>query len=133
MTGDVREGTLEQVELDPLVYQALHTGTLGDVAFYCDLVRKCAALHKDLNQSESKPWVLELGCGGGRLSVKLWEAGSRVIGVDYHQGLLRLAQAHFERYLDELSEDEAREKSRELTFIHRDFTTLTPSDFPDVN
>lgn len=132
MRGNERDQQ-EMVDLDPLVYQALHTGTLGDIAFYCDLVHRWITdRHPNPALSDSRPWVLELGCGAGRIALPLLEAGARVIGVDHHEGLLKLTQVELERRCAERSESEASELSGRLELICRDFTTLTPDLFPQV-
>lgn len=65
---------------DAALYALLHRGTPGDVEFY-------------LEQCRGAEYVLELGCGEGRVAVPLAAAGHHVTGVDLHGGLLRRAQA----------------------------------------
>ena len=62
--------------LDPLIYRALHTGTLGDLAFYRDLVQRAL----EASEPDVAPTVLELGCGAGRLALPLWSLGAHVVG-----------------------------------------------------
>lgn len=65
---------------DPTLYEALHQGNPGDLAFY-------------LSRCPAPASVLELGCGSGRLAQALLEQGNPVTGVDRHRGLLGLAEA----------------------------------------
>lgn len=62
-------------DFDPHLYRLLHCGSEGDVAFYRRLCRGAAD-------------VLELGCGDGRVLVPIAAAGSRVVGLDAHPGML---------------------------------------------
>lgn len=110
--------------LDPLLYVALHTGNVGDVAFYVERCLGEEALHMRLDEDgaslpsapQSTPHVsvLELGCGAGRVSLPLLEAGARVVGVDTHAGLLSL--------LERTATD--RGLARHLKLIHQDMRTL---------
>lgn len=62
----------------PDLYQALHTGNDGDVAFY---LSRCA------NKN-----TLELGCGAGRISIELAKTGVQVVGLDEQQGMIEIAK-----------------------------------------
>jgi SAM-dependent methyltransferase len=68
------------VAYDPRLYALVHTGNVGDVAFY-------------LEQCKGAPRVLELGVGYGRVMRELLRAGHQVTGVDLHEGLLALARS----------------------------------------
>ena len=54
---------------DAELYAAVHLGTPGDIDFY---VRACAGTDP----------ILELGCGVGRITTPLRDAGHEVIGID---------------------------------------------------
>lgn len=61
--------------LDPELYDLVHTGTAGDVAFYVRI-------------AESARSVLELGCGSGRMLVALARAGVETTGIERDSGML---------------------------------------------
>jgi SAM-dependent methyltransferase len=63
------------------LYALVHDGSPGDVGFY---VRLC----------EEGERVLELGCGAGRVSRALAEAGFDVVGLESDPGMLEEARAH---------------------------------------
>ncbi|MEZ4470521.1 MAG: class I SAM-dependent methyltransferase [bacterium] len=65
---------------DPDLYDRLHTGNDGDVAFYR---RWCAGASG----------VLELGCGSGRILAALAADGHTLVGVDLHPGMCARARA----------------------------------------
>lgn len=70
---------------NPELYDLVHTGTPGDVAFYVRVTRGASS-------------VLELGCGSGRVLVAMAEAGCQVMGLELDRGMLdgacaRLAHA----------------------------------------
>lgn len=65
---------------DPRLYALLHTGTLGDLAFYR---RQCAGAGS----------ILELGCGSGRVLAALQRTGAHLTGLDLHPGMCALARA----------------------------------------
>ena len=133
MTREKSEVKQDQASLDPLVYQALHTGTLGDIAFYCDLVREWIKDHERRDPlNKHRPWVLELGCGSGRLAIPLAEAGAKIIGVDDHEGLLKRAQIQLTHRCAELSEDEALTLSNRIDLRRQDFTELSHQSFPHI-
>jgi len=64
---------------DARLYRLLHTGTLGDVAFYR---ARCAGAGA----------VLELGCGDGRVLVPIASDGARATGVEQHPEMLAAAR-----------------------------------------
>lgn len=72
-------------EITPLVYDLQTPADLPDVAFW---VQWC---------SEVGGPVLELGCGGGRVSIPLARAGVEVIGVDTSEPMLKLARENLAR------------------------------------
>jgi SAM-dependent methyltransferase len=61
------------------LYAKLHTGNLGDLAFY----------RAQCSGAES---ILELGCGYGRVLESLARTDRRLLGLDKHRGLLALAK-----------------------------------------
>jgi len=61
------------------LYEAVHHGNAGDMAFYQDA---CAGAR-----------VLELGCGSGRIGASLAATGTDVIGLDRNFDALRLANS----------------------------------------
>jgi len=62
------------------LYDAVHQGTPGDVAFYRHACEGAAA-------------VLELGCGSGRVLAALAEPGRRLVGLDESADALRIASS----------------------------------------
>ncbi len=62
----------------PDLYQALHTGNDGDIAFY---LSRCQAKN-----------TLELGCGAGRISIEIAKTGAQIIGIDEHTGMIDIAK-----------------------------------------
>ena len=62
------------------LYDAVHQGTPGDLAFYR---REC----------EGASSVLELGCGTGRVLEALAEPGRRLVGLDPSSDALEIARA----------------------------------------
>ena len=62
------------------IYDAYFTGVEGDVDFYVSEAQR------------SRGQVLELGCGTGRITVPLAEAGFRVTGLDNSTQMLALAR-----------------------------------------
>lgn len=60
---------------DAALYDLLHTGNPGDVAFYKEATEGCSS-------------VLELGAGSGRIALALAKAGRSVTAVDHHPGML---------------------------------------------
>ena len=61
-------------------YDAEHDPLAADVEFYLDLARVAG------------PDVLELGCGTGRVGLKLAASGMRVIGGDASEAMLNIAE-----------------------------------------
>jgi len=94
----------------PEEYDREHLGDDEDIAFYVSLVRKLRPKR-----------VLELGCGTGRITVPLAEAGSRLdfdtVGLDSQPEMLRRAQKH---RLDLPSDTQKR-----LDFVQGDMGTWT--------
>ncbi len=66
------------------LYDAVHVGTPGDVAFYG---RVCAGAAS----------ILELGCGSGRVLAALDEPGRTLVGLDTSPDALAIAAAHVPR------------------------------------
>jgi len=66
------------------LYDAVHTGTPGDVEFY-------------LRLAEGASSVLELGCGSGRVLVALAAAGHRATGIENDPAKLEAARARAAR------------------------------------
>lgn len=64
---------------DPELYDLVHRGTPGDVAFY-------------VRATEGASRVLELGCGTGRVVLALAEAGRRVTGLELEPAMLDAAR-----------------------------------------
>ncbi|MEZ4265484.1 MAG: class I SAM-dependent methyltransferase [Myxococcota bacterium] len=62
------------------VYDLLHRGTPGDIAFYRHVCAGAAS-------------VLELGCGSGRVLVELARAGLTMTGLDHDPAKLARAVA----------------------------------------
>ncbi|MFO8072725.1 MAG: class I SAM-dependent methyltransferase [Polyangia bacterium] len=83
-------------DYDPELYELTHRGNAGDVEFYLDLCRGAGR-------------VLELGCGSGRIALRIAAAGSRVVAVDRHPGMLELLE---QRVRD--SDDGCAERLRPL-------------------
>jgi ubiquinone/menaquinone biosynthesis C-methylase UbiE len=72
--------------LDPRVaatYDYEDRGQQGDIEFYTALAREAAATGKP---------VLELGCGTGRVSIPIAEAGVSVVGLDRSPAMLEIAR-----------------------------------------
>ncbi len=85
------------MSFDAPLYQRLHQGNPGDIAFY---VTACAG-----------GTVLELGCGAGRVFGPLLDAGCTVTGIDSHAGMLESGQA-------------VAKAGQQLTLIHGDMRTF---------
>lgn len=73
-----------RVTYDPELYDLVHTGTPGDLAFY-------------VRASEGGEHVLELGSGTGRVLLALAEAGRRVTGVELDPAMLEAARRRLAR------------------------------------
>ncbi len=65
------------------LYSALHRGSPGDAEFYRSI---CKGVR----------WVLELGCGHGRLTFELAQVCDFVVGVDQDSNMLKLADVRLE-------------------------------------
>ena len=75
------QSTMDEYEDISAAYDAYFTGVDGDVHFY---------LTEALRSQGS---VLELGCGSGRVTLPLAQAGLRVTGLDNSEKMLSLARA----------------------------------------
>ena len=64
--------------LYPYLYHAHHSLYTEDIPFWLALAEKCAGE------------ILELGCGSGRVLMRLAEAGRRVYGIELDAGMLLL-------------------------------------------
>ncbi|MGM0576889.1 MAG: class I SAM-dependent methyltransferase [Myxococcota bacterium] len=71
--------TEDDAALGARLFEVVHAGNPGDVAFYVEACRGARA-------------ILELGCGTGRLTAPLAEAGPSVVGVDLDPAKLDLAR-----------------------------------------
>jgi ubiquinone/menaquinone biosynthesis C-methylase UbiE len=65
--------------LDAFYYDSLSPGLAGDVEFYTGLAIKAGGP------------VLELGCGTGRITLPIAEAGVEIVGVDLSHDMLAIA------------------------------------------
>jgi SAM-dependent methyltransferase len=55
----------------------------------------------EMVQQADSPYVLDVGCGSGRVAEALFEAGtSRYVGVDFSGPMLELATARLDRFKD---------------------------------
>jgi SAM-dependent methyltransferase len=81
------------------LYAAIHDGTPGDVDYY-------------LAQAGTPTDVLELGCGAGRISLALLQAGHRVTGLDLDAQALALLRRRLATRPTRLR--------RNLTLVHGD-------------
>ncbi|HUW83614.1 MAG TPA: class I SAM-dependent methyltransferase [Phycisphaerae bacterium] len=70
----------EYDRIDAAIYDCYATGVSGDVAFYVDEAKR------------SRPPVLELGCGTGRILIPVAEAGVELVGVDRSPSMLAVAK-----------------------------------------
>jgi SAM-dependent methyltransferase len=74
--GDIRQP-------DPLYYDLHHSSELEDIPFWLNLAEK------------HKGEALELGCGTGRVLVRLFQAGYQIYGLDHNAAMLNyLLQNH---------------------------------------
>jgi SAM-dependent methyltransferase len=64
---------------DPELYDLIHRGYANDVDFYRTVCRDAEK-------------TLELGCGSGRIALKLAQDGLFVVGLDNHPGMLNLLE-----------------------------------------
>ncbi|MCL5996484.1 MAG: class I SAM-dependent methyltransferase [Chloroflexi bacterium] len=67
-------------QLKASFYDQYYTGVAGDVPFYTE------------ESLRARGVVLELGCGTGRVTIPMAEAGVRVIGVDISAPMLQVAR-----------------------------------------
>jgi SAM-dependent methyltransferase len=89
--------TLSDQTADPYApiarwYDLEHDAFTDDVGFYLDLA------------SGTGPLVLEIGCGTGRVTAPLAQAGSRVTGVDASPAMLAACRARLERLAPRVAE-----------------------------
>jgi SAM-dependent methyltransferase len=75
----------------PEIYCALHQGTVGDIEFY---IKQCHRLQSICKDRDLR--ILELGCGAGRLTLALVQAGFQVVGLDQSSSLLKMARRQAE-------------------------------------
>ncbi len=71
-------------EYDPELYHLLHRGNPGDMDWY---VRRCQGAQN----------ILELGCGNGRILLRLAQSGSSVFGMDCSKLMLTRCAERFHR------------------------------------
>ena len=88
-TFDLVAGTLEFYE-DPDYYDYEFKDRREDVDFYT------------ARYLEVEGWSLELGVGTGRIAAQAARAGAKVVGLDLHEGMLKVA----ERRRAEMSKDQ---------------------------
>jgi len=77
-------------ELKASVYDAYFDGVAGDTAFY---VNEAIA---------SGGTILEIGCGTGRITLPIAEAGLRIVGLDASPAMLRHARTKLLQTTDEI-------------------------------
>jgi SAM-dependent methyltransferase len=77
--GESAIGASREERFEAWLHAILHRGNPGDEAFYERACREAGS-------------VLELGCGTGRLLVRLARPGLRLVGVDAHRGMLAAAE-----------------------------------------
>ena len=63
-----------------------------DIAFWSDF-----ALRASSRQAKSRPHVLELGCGTGRVAIPVAKAGATVVGIDRSDSMLARARSRVKR------------------------------------
>ena len=71
-------------DYDPELYHLLHRGNPGDLDWY---VRRCQGAQN----------ILELGCGDGRILIRLSNSGSSVFGMDCSRSMLARCAERFHR------------------------------------
>ena len=76
---DLHAGTTQFYE-DPYYYDYEFKSRREDVQFYSDRYR------------EAEGWCVELGVGTGRIAAPAVRAGAKVIGIDLHEGMLKVAE-----------------------------------------
>lgn len=99
------------------LYRKLHTGNLGDVAFY---ERVCQGATR----------ILELGCGWGRISLPLAQAGLDVVGVDNEPQFVAWAREALEK--TSLPRGSARFVVADAAHLPSDFLEAHQSSFDRV-
>ena len=70
---------------DALLYDSYATGVKGDVEFHVTMAR------------ESEGFVMEMGCGTGRLLIPIAREGIDIIGVDRESAMLDIAEQKIAR------------------------------------
>jgi SAM-dependent methyltransferase len=75
---------------DAGIYDHVHTGVEGDVAFYVEEARKAGGP------------VLELGCGTGRILIPIAEAGIDIVGLDLSRNMLAVLREKLAKQPDEV-------------------------------
>jgi SAM-dependent methyltransferase len=99
---------MEQYDaLKARIYDQYFTGVAGDVPFYLE----------EALRIRGRSTVLELGCGTGRITFPLAEAGVRVVGMDNSAAMLNMARSK----LDGL-DAQTRRRIRLAEGDMRDFT-----------
>jgi SAM-dependent methyltransferase len=78
--------------LDPRLYLCLHTGNIGDVGYYVEILE---ALKAKLGDEQVR--VLEVGCGAGRVTLSLAALGAHITGIDTHPERLELCEVEAHR------------------------------------
>ena len=76
---DLHAGTTQFYE-DPYYYDYEFKSRREDVKFYTE------------RYLEADGWCVELGVGTGRIAVPAVRAGAKVIGIDLHEGMLKVAE-----------------------------------------
>ena len=71
-------------DYDPELYHLLHRGNPGDVGWY---VRRCQGARR----------ILELGCGDGRVLIRLSQSGASLFGMDDSASMLTRCAERFHR------------------------------------
>ena len=61
-------------------YDSVYTGLEGDVEFYVSL-------------SRDRDWVLDIGCGTGRIAIPVVKQGSKVVCLDFSRKIIQIAKS----------------------------------------
>jgi len=80
MPADPNQPENAEEAIFPLLYHAHHREYVEDIPFWLDLARQ-----------KGSP-ILELGCGTGRVTIPLADAGYAVIGLDHDPEMLKTCQ-----------------------------------------
>lgn len=100
---DLHAGTTQFYE-DPHYYDYEFKSRREDVKYYTD------------RYLEAGGWCVELGVGTGRIAAPAVRAGAKVIGVDLHEGMLRVAEERRQRL--------AKAKRGSLRLVQGDMRTF---------